>query len=105
MPHSDDVIGVTSEQVLTVSRPSQRNGFWVLGLSTDSELGLQLVQQGSLLQVEDLDSGSSGSSQPVSGWRESQGVDLGVSVQGVQSQVGVQVPQDDDTVLTRRGTQ
>lgn len=105
LPHSDDVIGVTSEQVLTVSRPSQRNGFWVLGLGTDSELRLQLVQQGSLLQVEDLDSGSGGSSQPVSGWRESQGVDLGVSVQGVQSQVGVQVPQDDDTVLTRRGTQ
>lgn len=105
LPHSDDVVGVTSEQVLTVSRPSQRDGFWVLGLSTNGEFWLQLIQQGSLLQVEDLDTGSSGSSQPVSGWGESQSVDLSVSVQGVQGQVGVQVPQDDDTILTGRGTQ
>lgn len=105
MPHSDDVVSVTSEQVLTVSRPSQRDGLWVLSLSANSELWLQLVQQSSLLQVENLDSRRSGSSQPVSVWRESQSVNLGGSVQSVQGGVGVQVPQDDDTILTSRSVQ
>lgn len=105
MPDSDDVVGVTSEQVLTVSRPGQRDGLWLLSLSRNGELWLQLVQQLSLLQVEDLDTGSSGSSQPVSGWRESQSVNLRRSVQGVQGLVGVQVPQDDDTVLTSGSVQ
>lgn len=105
MPDSDDVVGVTGEQVLAVSRPSQRDGLRVLSLGRHGELRLQLVQQGSLLQVEDLDTRSGGSSQPVSVWRESQSVDLRSSVQGVQGVVGVQVPQDDDTVLTSRGIQ
>lgn len=105
LPNSDLVVGVTGEQVLTVSRPGQRDSLRVLGLGGNSELRLQLVQQGSLLQVEDLDARSGGSSQPVSVWRESKSVDLRSSVQGVQGLVGVQVPQDDDTVLTSRSVQ
>lgn len=105
MPDSDDVVSVTSEQVLTVSRPSQRDSFWVLSLSTDSEFWLQFVQQGSFLQVEDLDTRSGGSSQPVSVWRESQSVNFRGCVQGVQGSVGVQVPQDDNTILTSRSVQ
>lgn len=105
MPNSDDVVSVTGEQVLTVSRPGQRNGLWLLGLGRDGELWLQLVQQLSLLQVEDLDTRSGGSSQPVSGWGESQSVNLRSSVQGVQSVVSVQVPQDNDTVLTSGSVQ
>lgn len=105
MPDSDDVVSVTSKQVLTVSRPGQRDSLRLLSLSRDGELRLQLVQQLSLLQVEDLDTRSGGSSQPVSGWREGQGVDLRRGVQGVQGLVGVQVPQDDDTVLTSGSVQ
>ena len=105
MPDSDNVISVTGEQVLTVSRPSQRDGFWVLGLGTNSEFWLQFIQQFSFLQLEDLDTRRGGSSQPVSVWRESQSMDFRVGVQGVQSLVGVQVPQDDNTVLTSRGAQ
>lgn len=105
MPDSDDVVSVTGEQVLTISRPSQGDSLWVLSLSTDSELWLQLVQQGSLLQVEDLDTRGGGSSQPVSVWRESQGVNLRSGVQSVQGGVRVQVPQDDNTILTSRSVQ
>lgn len=105
MPNSNDVVGVTGKQVLTVSRPGQRNSLWLLSLSRDSELRLQLIQQGSLLQVEDLDTRRGGSSQPVSAWGESQSVNLRRSVQGVQGVVGVQVPQDDDTILTSRSVQ
>lgn len=100
LPNSDDVVGVTGEQVLAIGRPSQGNSLRLLSLSTDSELRLQLVQQSSFLQVENLDTGGSGSSQPVSAWRESQSVNLRRGVQSVQGVVGVQVPQDDNTILT-----
>lgn len=105
LPDSDDVVSVTGEQVLTVSGPGQRDSLWVLGIRTNGKLWLQLVQQGSLLQVEDLDTGRGGGGQPVSVWRESQSVNLRSSVQGVQSVVRVQVPQDDNTVLTSRSVQ
>lgn len=105
LPDSDDIVGVTGKQVLAVSRPSQRDGLWVLSLGGNGELRLQLVQQGSLLQVEDLDARRGGSGQPVSVWREGQSVNLRGSVQGVESVVGVQVPQDDDTVLTSGSVQ
>lgn len=105
LPDSDDVVSVTGEQVLTVSRPSQGDSLWVLSVRANSELWLQFVQQGSLLQVEDLDTRRGSSSQPVSVWRESQSVNLRSSVQGVQGVVGVQVPQDDNTVLTSRSVQ
>lgn len=99
LPNSDDVVSVASEQVLAVSGPGQRNSLGVLSLSIDSELRLQLIQQTSLLKVEDLDTRRCSGSQPVSAWRERQSVDLRSSVQGVQSVVGVQVPQDDNTIL------
>lgn len=105
MPDSDLVVSVTGEQVLTVSRPSQRDGFGVLGLGAGGNLRLEFVQQGSFLQLEDLDARGGGSSQPVSVGRESQGADFSVSVQGVQGDVVVQVPQDDDTVLAGRSAQ
>lgn len=105
MPDSDLVVGVTSEQVLAVSRPGQRDGFRVLSLGAGGDFRLEFVQQGSFLQLENLDARSGGGSQPVSVGREGQGVNFSVGVQGVQSDVGVQVPQDDDTVLTGRGAQ
>lgn len=105
MPDSDLVVSVTSEQVLTVSRPSQRNGFGVLGLGASGDLGLEFVQQSSFLQLENLNTRGGGGSQPVSVRRESQGANFSVGIQGVQGDVVVQVPQDDDTVLTGRSAQ
>lgn len=105
LPDSNNVIGVTSKQVLTVSRPSQRDGFRVLSLGTNGNFWLQFIQQGSFLQVEDLDTASGSSSQPVSVGGESQSVNFSSSVQGVQGLVGVQVPKDDNTILTGRSAQ
>lgn len=105
MPDTDDRISVTSEQVLTISRPSNGDGFWVSSLTGGGELWLELVNNLVLLQVEDLDGRSGGSSQPVSVWREGQSVDLVTSSKGVKSLLLLQVPQHDGTVLTSRGNQ
>lgn len=102
MPDSDGVIGVTSEEVLTVVRPGKGNTFWGL---TFGNFWLQFVLQLLGLQVEDLDRLGGGSGQPESVWSESQSVDFGTGWQGVKNRLGVDVPQDDDTVLTGGSTQ
>lgn len=100
MPDTDDVVGVTREQVLTVSGPSQGQTFSVLSLGGGSEFWFQFIDQFLLFQVEDLDGRRGGSNQPESVWRESQGVDFVTGVQGVQNLFVRQVPQDDRTVFT-----
>lgn len=105
LPHSDNVVSVTSEQILPISGPCQRDSFRVLCLCVNSELWLQFVQQSSLLQIENLDTRRGSSCQPISGWRESQPMNFRASVQGVQSRIGVQVPQNNNTILACRGIQ
>ena len=101
LPDSDQVIGVTREQVLTVLRPSQGDTNRRLTLSN---LRLQLVLQSSLLKVEDLDRRRGSSAKPESVWREGQSVNLVARVQSVQQFLWSQVPKDDNTVLTTRST-
>lgn len=49
LPDSDDIISVTSKQVLTIGRPSQRDSFWVFSSSTNSKFWFQFIQQRSFL--------------------------------------------------------
>lgn len=102
LPDTDNRVCVTSEQVLTVGGPSERDSLWVSSLTGGGELWLELVNELTLLEVEDLDGRSGSSGQPVSVWREGQRVDLVTSWQGVKNLLLVQVPKDDLTVLTGR---
>lgn len=106
MPNSDNVVGVTGEEVLAIGRPGKGDTLWVLSLGGEgSKLRLELVHQFTLLQVVNLDSGSGSGTEPVSVWRESQSVDLVTRSEGVEGSLGVHVPQDDGTVLSTRCTQ
>jgi hypothetical protein len=106
LPDSDQVICVTSKQVLAISRPCERNHFRLLGLGTSqSEIGLKLVNKLSLFKVVDLNSRSSGSTEPVSVRRECKRVNLITRRKRVQVVIAVEIPQDDRTVFTTRGAQ
>lgn len=104
LPDSDDVVSVTSKEVLAIGGPGERQS---LGLLTvlGGGLGLELVNQHSLLEVKDLDGGGGGGTEPVSVGGEAHGVDLITSGEGVQSGGGGQIPQEDRAVLTGGGTQ
>lgn len=78
---------------------------WFSGLSVTSEFWLQVIQQTLWVQGEDLDTRGSGSTQPVSVWREGQSVNFVTSRQGVHWDLGSRVPQHNFTVLTGRGNQ
>lgn len=71
----------------------------------DGELGLELVNLGLLLQVEDDDAGGSGSAEPVAVGGEDEGVDLVVGVQGVEVLGLVKVPEHGGTILAAGGAQ
>lgn len=104
LPDSDDVVSVTSKEVLAIGGPGERQS---LGLLTvlGGGLGLELVNQHSLLEVKDLDGRRSGSAQPVSVGGEAHGVHLITGRQGVESGGGGQIPQEDRAVLSGRGTE
>lgn len=107
-PGTDDVVGVTSEQGLAIGGPGKGHTLGVAGLlggTGGGEIGLQLVDLGLLLQVEDDDGGRSGGAEPVSVGREDKGVDLVVGVQRVEVLGLVKVPQHGGTVLTAGGAE
>ena len=100
MPNTDQVISVTSEKVLTISRPSKRNNFRSLGRGgRKNKVRSELVNKRSLLEIEDLDRAGSGSTKPVSVRREGQRVDLITGSKGVKVLEAVKIPKDDVTVL------
>jgi hypothetical protein len=105
-PSTDDVVGVTSEQSLTISGPSQRDRLGLAALlANGSELNDELVNLALLLEVEDDDVGGSGSAEPVSVGREDKGVDLVAGVEGVQVLGLVEVPEHGGTVLATGGAE
>ncbi len=103
---TDLVVSVTSEQGLSISRPSQANTLRQLGL-----LGFTLVFQGNVFnqllgfKIPNLDARTSSSAQPVSVWREAKGIDDTVGIQRVQVLAIVEIPQHGDTVLTTSGAE
>lgn len=105
-PGADDVVGVTGEEGLAVSGPSQGNALGLAALLADGgELGLQLVDLALLLEVEDDDAAGGGSAEPVAVGGEDEGVDLVVGVEGVQVLGLVQVPEHGGTVLATGGAE
>lgn len=84
-PCADDVVGVSGEEGLAVGAPSETDalGFPAL-LALALELGLELVDLGLLLQVEDDDAAGGGSAEPVSVGGENEGMDLVAGVKRVK---------------------
>lgn len=99
-PSTNDVVGVTSEQSLSISAPCQADTLWLSALLANGlELWLQLINLALLLQVEDDDAAGGGGAEPVSVGGENEGVDLITSVQGVKVLRLVQVPEHCSSVL------
>lgn len=94
LPDTDDVIGVTGVQGLSIGGPGQRQALWWILLGW-----LQLFDHGLACQIPDLDRWTVGNAQPVAVGREAQGVDDLVVLQGVQMLAIVQVPQEGLAVL------
>ena len=105
-PAADAVVGVTSEQRLAISAPGQGNTLGLAALLADLHvLGLQLVNLGLLLKIEDDDAGGGGSAQPVAVGREDKGVDLVTGGERVQVLGLIQVPEHGCSVLATGGAQ
>lgn len=105
-PGTDDVVGVTSEQGLAIGAPGERDTLGVAALgASGGELGLELVNLGLLLEVEDDDARGSGGAQPVAVGGEDKSVDLVVGVERVQVLGLVKVPQHGGTVLATGGAE
>lgn len=105
-PSTDDVVGVTSEQSLAISGPSQGDGLGLAALLADSgELDNELVDLALLLEVEDDDVAGGGSAEPVAVGGEDKSVDLVTGVKRVEVLGLVEVPQHGGTVLATGGAQ
>jgi len=76
-PHSDNAIGVTSEESEAVGAPAETGTFWwrLVGISV-ANLYLELFDQLLLFEIPDLDAATGGSAQPVSVWTEDELADL-----------------------------
>lgn len=105
-PSTDDVVGVAGEEGLAVGAPREGDALGLAALLADVlELGLELVDLGLLLEVEDDDAAGSGSAQPVPVGGEDKGMDLVVGVERVQVLALIKIPEHRGTVLATRGAQ
>jgi len=105
-PSTDDVVSVASEESLAISGPSQADALRLTALLADVlELGLELINLGLLLEVEDDDRAGGGSAQPVAVGGEDESVDLVVGVERVQVLALVKIPEHGSTVLATGGTE
>jgi len=106
---TDDAIGVSSIEGVTISVPAEGGNSGVLHLAALAEvLNGVLVEVGNdalALQVPDLDGGVSTSAEPVSVGAEGEGVDGRSGLEGVQVSAFVQVPETGCSVLTSRSTE
>jgi len=105
LPYSDQVITVSSEQSLTISRPGKRQTLWWISTSRSRNLWSQLLNHVLTLEIPDLDGGSSGGTEPVSVRREDQAVDSISMIQGVQVLAIVEVPEHGLGILATTGTE
>jgi hypothetical protein len=100
-PGTNLVVGVSSEQSLSIRAPRQAHTFWISALLANlNVLWLQLINLALLLQVEDDNAAGGSGTQPVSVWREHKGVDLVTSSKGVEMLGLVQVPKHSGSVLS-----
>lgn len=107
LPHTNLVVTVSSEQSLPISWPSERQALWRIGLGWISawDTWTQFLNHLLACQIPDLDGWSVGDAQPVAVWREAQGIDDVVVVQGVQVLAIIQIPQQGFAVLATRCAQ
>ena len=103
MPYSDNVVGVSSEQGLTILRPAQRSALGVLLES--SRVDTEFLFEGLVLKIPDLDGSADGGAKPVSAGGEGKGVDDSVGVEGVQVLALVEVPEHGLSVLSTGSAQ
>lgn len=99
-PSTNDVVGVTGKQGLSITAPRQADTLWLSALLSDGlEFWLQLINLALLLQIEDDDAAGGGGAEPVAVGGENKGVDLITGVQGVKVLRLVQVPEHGSSVL------
>lgn len=103
LPDSDDIVGVTSKQCLTISGPSHREALGRISLAGLGVLRdnfvLKLVDHGLAFQIPNLDRWTSGGAKPIAVGREAKSIDDVSVVQGVQTLIVVQVPEHGLAVL------
>lgn len=103
---TDDVVGVTGKEGLTVGGPGEREALGVgRVLANTGELGLELVDNALGLEVEDLDARGSGSAEPVTVGREDESVDSVTSLERVEVLAVRELPEHGDTVLATGGAE
>ena len=105
LPNSDLVVGVASEQGLTVSRPGQGGHLGRLGAGRAGHLGPQILHEVLALEIPDLDAGPGGGTQPVPVGGEGQAVDGIRAVQGVQVLPVIEVPEHGPGILATAGAE
>jgi len=108
LPHSDNVVGVSSEEGQTISRPGEGDAVWCggwLAVLVVGNLDLQLLDELLLLQIPDSDGWAAGGAEPVSVWTEDKSADLVGTLQTVEWVVCAlaQVPEHGLTVLSATG--
>jgi len=98
---TDDIVGVASEQIRTISRPGEAGAEWNLGvLSNRWEWDLEFVNHGLGLQIPDLDTGGGGSDKPVAVGGEHKGVDDITSLELVKLLAFGQIPKHGSAILS-----
>lgn len=97
LPDTDGVVSVASEEDLSVGRPGEGDRGRLLALG---ELDVELLVKLTALKIVDLDAGSGGSGKPVTAGGEGQVEDLVRVLERVRVRVVINVPDDDNTLLT-----
>lgn len=106
IPDTDNAIGVTSVEGVSVGLPAEGGADGVVGLGIESLDVLAQVSNDALaLKIPDLDGGIGTSAEPVSVGGEGQGVDGGSSLEGIEVLALVEVPETGSTVFASRSTE
>lgn len=109
-PNSDYVVGVTSEQGESVSRPGKRDAVWCGGWFTVfviSYLNLQFFDEFFLFEVPDSDSWAASGAEPVSVWAEDESTDFVTTFEAVKWVMSgfTKIPEHSFSVLSTAGSE
>jgi len=102
---TDDAIGVTGVEGVSIGGPAEGSDDGVLHLAVESSDGVLVevdTNDALALKIPDLDGGVGTSAEPVSVGAEGKGIDDGSSLEGVQEFALVQVPKAGSSVFATR---
>lgn len=106
MPNSDLVIGITSEQSLTISRPSHGQTLWGSGAGGISgHFRFELLNLVLAFQIPNHDGRSGSGAQPVAVGGEAKSVNCVGVIQSVQMFAVIEVPEHGLGVLAAGGAE